>query len=73
MKTPLTLLLLLLATATFAQTIRRVNADATVTGINVYTTLQAAHDAAIAGDVLIVEPGASVEMIPLEAGRPPRD
>ena len=60
MKTPLTLLLLLLATATFAQTIRRVNADATVTGINVYTTLQAAHDAAIAGDVLIVEPGASV-------------
>lgn len=60
MKTTLTLLLLLFATASFAQTIRRVNADATVTGTNVYTTLQAAHDAAAAGDILIVEPGNSV-------------
>lgn len=60
MKTNLTLLFLLLTTANFAQTIRRVNADATVTGTNVYTTLQAAHNAATAGDILIVEPGASV-------------
>jgi hypothetical protein len=54
------LFLFALASATFAQTIRRVNADATVTGINVYSTIQAAHDASANGDILIVEPGASV-------------
>lgn len=60
MKNLLLLSLLFFTTIAFAQTVRRVNADATVTGINVYQTLQAAHDAATAGDVLIVEPGASV-------------
>lgn len=61
MKTKLTLILFALAlTTSFAQTIRRVNADPTVTGTNVYTTIQAAHDAATAGDILIVEPGGSV-------------
>jgi hypothetical protein len=38
------------------QTIRRVNNNAGVTGVNVYTTLQAAHDAATAGDIVYVEP-----------------
>jgi hypothetical protein len=61
MKTLSTLLFLfLLAIATFAQTaptVRRVNPDPSITGINVYNTLQAAHDAAVGGDILIVEPG----------------
>jgi hypothetical protein len=52
----LTICVLLLATATHAQTIRRVNNNPGVTGINVYTTAQAAHDAAAANDILIVEP-----------------
>jgi hypothetical protein len=39
-----------------AQTIRRVNNNAGVTGVNVYTTIQAAHDAAVAGDIVYVEP-----------------
>ena len=60
MKNLLLLSLLFFSTIAFAQTVRRVNADATVTGINVYQSLQAAHDAATTGDVLIVEPGGSV-------------
>jgi hypothetical protein len=46
-----------LASTSFAQTVRRVNPDPTVTGTNVYNTLQAAHNAASNGDILIVEPG----------------
>lgn len=60
MRTFSALIFLLFVSNTFAQTIRRVNADPTVTGTNVYQTLQAAHNAAAAGDVLIVEPGNSV-------------
>ena len=52
----LTTCVLLLATATQAQTIRRVNNNPGVTGVNVYTTAQAAHDAAAANDILIIEP-----------------
>ena len=40
-----------------AQTIRRVNnSGLNVTGVNVYTTLQAAHDAASSGDLIYLEP-----------------
>lgn len=42
-------------TPAFTQTIRRVNANPAVTGTNVYQTLQAAHDAASSGDIVIVE------------------
>jgi hypothetical protein len=38
------------------QTIRRVNNNPGITGVNVYTTIQAAHDAAVAGDIVYVEP-----------------
>ncbi|MDZ7897233.1 MAG: hypothetical protein U5N85_04290 [Arcicella sp.] len=38
------------------QTIRRVNNNAGVTGANIYATIQAAHDAATAGDIIYVEP-----------------
>ncbi len=56
--TPLLAALLLLGTVVAqAQTIRRVNNTGTnVTGVNVYTTLQAAHDAASAGDIIYLEP-----------------
>ena len=40
----------------FAQTIRRCNNNPGVTGVNMYTTIQAAHDAAVAGDIIYVEP-----------------
>ena len=46
----------LLCIAAHAQTIRRVNNNAGVTGVNVYTTAQAAHDAAAANDILMIEP-----------------
>jgi hypothetical protein len=50
-------LLLLGAFATHAQTIRRVNnSGLNVTGVNVYNTLQAAHDAASSGDIIYLEP-----------------
>ena len=39
-----------------AQTIRRCNNNPGVTGVNMYTTIQAAHDAAVAGDIIYVEP-----------------
>ncbi|WP_400192143.1 hypothetical protein [Hymenobacter sp. B81] len=39
-----------------AQTIRRVNNTPGITGANIYTTLQAAHDAASAGDFIYLEP-----------------
>ena len=43
----------------FAQTIRRCNNNPGVTGLNVYTTIQAAHDAANNGDIIYVEPSAT--------------
>jgi len=41
--------------ATQAQTIRRVN-NVGVTGPNIYSTLQAAHDASASGDIIYLEP-----------------
>jgi hypothetical protein len=41
------------------QTIRRVNNNPGVTGVNIYATVQAAHDAAVAGDIVYVEPSVS--------------
>jgi hypothetical protein len=46
----------LLLNTTYAQTIRRVNNNLGVTGVNVYATAQAAHDAAAANDIMIIEP-----------------
>jgi hypothetical protein len=42
-----------------AQTVRRVTKSSNVTGINIYSTIQAAHDAATAGDIIYLEPLAS--------------
>ncbi len=39
-----------------AQTIRRVNPSPGATGINIYPTVQAAHDASVAGDIIYLEP-----------------
>lgn len=39
-----------------AQTIRRVNATPGITGVNIYSTAQAAHDASVAGDIIYIEP-----------------
>ncbi|MCR5889433.1 hypothetical protein LRS06_16980 [Hymenobacter sp. J193] len=50
--------LLAAAPASLAQTIRRVN-NTGITGTNIYSTLQAAHDAAAAGDIIQVEPSAT--------------
>lgn len=41
--------------STFAQTTRRCNNNSGITGVNVYATIQAAHDAAVAGDIIYVE------------------
>ena len=52
------LFVLLLAVASqlaSAQTIRRVNNNG-ITGTNIYATLQLAHDAAVSGDIIQVEP-----------------
>ena len=46
----------LLAFVSSAQTVRRCNNNPGITGVNVYTTIQAAHDAAVAGDIVYVEP-----------------
>ena len=46
----------LVALPTLAQTIRRCNNNPGVAGVNMYTTIQAAHDAAAPGDVIYVEP-----------------
>jgi hypothetical protein len=48
--------MLSICASVFAQTIRRVNNNPGVTGVNVYTTIQAAHDAAVANDIIYVEP-----------------
>ena len=49
----------LLLNTTYAQTIRRVNNNTGVTGVNVYSSAQAAHDAAAANDIIIIEPSAT--------------
>ncbi len=59
MKKSILLCLLAFSFSASAQTIRRVNNNAGVTGVNVYTTIQAAHDAAVAGDIVYVEPSLS--------------
>ncbi len=46
---------LLLTTLTHAQTIRRCNNNPGVTGPNVYTSIQAAHDASANGDIIYLE------------------
>lgn len=51
--------LLFVSLLTDGQTIRRVNNNLGITGINVYTTIQAAHDAAVAGDIIYVEPSST--------------
>ena len=58
MKKSLSILTLLtfLAFCSFAQTIRRVTKDINITGVNIYSTVQAAHDAAVAGDIIYLEP-----------------
>ena len=56
-KSVLTLFLLaLIAFGSDGQTIRRCNNNPGVTGVNIYTTIQAAHDAAVANDIIYVEP-----------------
>ena len=42
-----------------AQTIRRVTNNPAVTGVNIYATVQAAHNAAVAGDIIYLEPTSS--------------
>jgi hypothetical protein len=56
MKNLILIFLLAISGSMFAQTIRRVNNNPGITGVNVYTTIQAAHDAAVAGDIVYVEP-----------------
>ena len=56
MKNLTLIFLLAFSCSTFAQTIRRCNNNPGVTGVNVYTTIQDAHDAAAAGDIIYVEP-----------------
>ena len=51
-------LMMSMATAAQAQTIRRVN-NTGVTGANVYTTAQAAHDAAAPGDIIQLDPSSA--------------
>jgi len=55
MKIHYTFLVLLFASTTFAQTIRRVNNNPAITGTNIYSSLQAAHDAAVGGDIIYIE------------------
>jgi hypothetical protein len=60
MKTQLSFLFSLLCLiSSYAQTIRRVNNTPGVTGANVYTTVQAAHDAAAVGDIIYLEPSST--------------
>jgi hypothetical protein len=56
MKLIFTALFVVVATIAFSQTIYRVNNKPGVTGTNIYTTIQAAHDAASTGDIIYVEP-----------------
>lgn len=50
------LCLLAFSASVSAQTVRRCNNNPGIAGVNVYTTIQAAHDAAVAGDIVYVEP-----------------
>jgi hypothetical protein len=59
MKNLILIFLLAISGSMFAQTIRRVNNNPGITGVNVYTTIQAAHNAAVAGDIVYVEPSSS--------------
>lgn len=52
-------ILCLLSFGSFAQTIRRCNNNPGITGVNVYATIQAAHNAAVAGDIIYVEPSSA--------------
>jgi len=55
-----TSLFLFIFVSIYAQaTIRRVNNSPNVSGLNVYTTAQAAHNAAVAGDTIHLEPTAN--------------
>lgn len=56
MKTLLTFLLTLALTAGLAQQVHRVNNNAGISGTRVYSTFAAAHTAAAANDIIIVEP-----------------
>lgn len=56
MKNTLLLILLSIPYFTQAQTIRRVNTMPGLTDPTVYATVQAAHDASIAGNIIYVEP-----------------
>jgi hypothetical protein len=56
MKNIILISLLAISCSTFAQTIRRCNNNPGISGVNVYTTIQAAHDAAAVGDIIYVEP-----------------
>ena len=49
-------LLALIAFGSNAQTIRRCNNNPGISGVNIYTTLQAAHDASVAGDIIYLDP-----------------
>jgi hypothetical protein len=48
--------LLTIQIVTQAQTIRRCNNTPGITGPNIYSTIQAAHDAAAPGDIIYIEP-----------------
>ncbi|HZY82189.1 MAG TPA: hypothetical protein VFE50_21840 [Cyclobacteriaceae bacterium] len=51
----LIVLLVLCVTSAFPQMIRRVNNNPGVVGANIYSTIQAAHDAAANGDIIYLE------------------
>jgi hypothetical protein len=55
----LSVLLMLTIGSVSAQTIRRVNNNPGVTGTNIYPGLQEAHDAAVSGDIIYIEPTAT--------------
>jgi hypothetical protein len=60
MKTFLTIFLsLAILSIGTAQTTRRVNNNVGISGTNVYATAQAAHDAAVANDIIIVDPSST--------------
>lgn len=56
MKTLLTIFFSIALCAGMAQTIRRVNNNPGISGTNVYSTFAAAHTAAAANDIIIIEP-----------------
>lgn len=50
------MLAFLITTGAYSQKMLRVNQDQDVTGVNIYRSAQAAHDAASAGDIIYIEP-----------------